>query len=105
MSKYKVSALWKKMYGEQNQVYDYAGRLMKRAACGNPNSRYAPTMDHVRPLACGGQDVLDNIIVCHRNTNLEKAAKFPHWKTNNQRFHAVRRKGSRVAYRIKKDET
>lgn len=76
---------------------------MKKSACGNPNSNYHPTLDHIRPLSKGGADVLDNIIICHRDTNEEKADKFPHWEANNRRFHAVRVKGSRVAYEIIED--
>lgn len=45
---------------------------MKKSACGNPNSKFHPTLDHIRPLSIGGSDVLENIIVCHRDTNEEK---------------------------------
>ena len=78
-------------------------RLMKKSACGNPNSTYHPTFDHIRPLSAGGCDVLENIIICHRDTNEEKADHFPHWKANGARFHAVRVKGSRVEYEIIED--
>ena len=103
MSKYKTINLWNHFYGARQEAYDYAGQLMKKSVCGNPNSAYQPTIDHIRPLSNGGQDVLDNIIICHRNTNEEKAENFPHWKTNGRRFHAVREKGSRVKHKIIKD--
>ena len=57
MSKFSVKDLWNERYGKQEDVYDYAGRLMKKSACGNPNSSYQPTIDHIRPLADGGKDV------------------------------------------------
>ena len=103
MSKYNTIDIWNKVYGKKDEVYDYAGRLMKKSACGNPNSKYHPTLDHIRPLSLGGADVVENIVVCHRDTNEEKADHFPHWKTNGKRFHSQRVKGSRVAYEIFKD--
>ena len=36
----------------------------------------------------------------HRDTNEEKDNKFPHWKTNNKRFIAIRVRGSRTSYKI-----
>ena len=103
MSKYKTIEVWNRVYGNKEDVYDYAGRLMKKSACGNPNSKYHPTLDHIRPLSNGGADVLENLIICHRDTNEEKANFFPHWVTNNQRFHAQRVRGSRVEYEIIRD--
>ena len=103
MSKYSTIEVWNRYYGNLEEVYDYAGRLMKKSACGNPNSKYHPTLDHIRPLSNGGSDVLDNIEICHRDTNAEKADKFPAWKANGRRFHAERVKGSRVAYEIVED--
>lgn len=104
MPKYNAKELWEKSFGSKEEVRDYAGRLMKKSACGNPNSAYFPTIDHIRPLSCGGQNIPDNIIICHCDTNAEKADRFPHWKTNGFRFHAERIKRSRVGYRIIKDK-
>jgi 5-methylcytosine-specific restriction endonuclease McrA len=103
MSKYHTVDVWNAVYGKQEEAYDYAGRLMKKSACGNPSSRFHPTLDHIRPLSKGGSDVPENIIICHRDTNEEKADRFPHWETNGNRYHTVRVKGSRVAYEIIKD--
>ena len=103
MSKYNTIDVWNRCYGNAEEVCDYAGRLMKKSACGNPNSKCHPTLDHIRPLSKGGSDVLENIVICHRDTNAEKADKFPAWKTNGNRYHAVRVRGSRVAYDIIED--
>lgn len=103
MSKYNTIDVWNKVFGSAQEARDYTGRLMKKSACGNPNSQYHPTLDHIRPLSKGGSDVLENIIVCHRDTNEEKADSFPHWKAKGKRYHAVRVKGSRVAYDIIED--
>lgn len=102
MSKYKTIDVWKHCFGNAQEVYDYAGRLMKKSACANPNSSYHPTIDHIRPLSKGGSDVLGNIIVCHRDTNEEKANSFPHWKANGKLFRAERVKGTRTDYEIVK---
>ena len=103
MSKYNIKELWDYQFGNKKEVKDYAGRLIMKSACSNPNSAYFPTIDHIRPLSQGGLDVLENIIICHRDTNLEKADNFPHWKTNCKRFHAQRVRGSRVEYEIYRD--
>ena len=100
MSKYRTIDVWNKVYGNQENAYDYAGRLMKKSACGNPDSAYHPTLDHIRPLSAGGCDVPENIVICHRDTNEEKADSFPHWKTNGKRFRAERVKGRRTAYTV-----
>ena len=74
MSKYNTIEVWNKIYGKRDEAYDYSGRLMKKSACGNPNSKFHPTLEHIRPLANGG------------------------------RFHAIRVRGSRVTYEIVEDE-
>ena len=100
MSKYRTIDLWNERYGNADEVYDYAGRLMKKSACGNPNSKHHPTLDHIRPLAKGGSDVRGNIEICHRDTNEEKGDSFPHWQTNGKSFRAERVKGTRTDYVI-----
>ena len=100
MSKFKTIELWEYFFGDKTEVYDYSGKLMKKSACGNPDSRYFPTIDHIRPLSKGGVDVLDNIVICHGDTNMEKDDSFPHWKVFGKSYHAERIKGSRVAYKI-----
>jgi 5-methylcytosine-specific restriction endonuclease McrA len=100
MSKQIVLKLWNERYGNKEDVYDYSGRLMKKSAIGNPNSNYEPTLDHIRPISKGGKDVLENLIVCNRITNQEKAEKFSTLKTNDITFQAVRDKGNIAAKQI-----
>lgn len=100
MSKYRTIDAWNAFYGKQETVVDYAGRIMKRSACGNPNSKYHPTLDHIRPLSAGGTDYLGNIEICHRDTNEEKADSFPHWTANGKKFRAERVRGTRTEYNI-----
>jgi len=100
MSKFTTKELWGKRYGKQEEVYDYAGMLMKKSACGNQKSQYHPTLDHIRPLSQGGQDIEGNIEICHRDTNEEKADSFPTWTANGKIFQAIRVKGKTGEYRI-----
>ena len=103
MSKYRTIDVWNQFFGNAEDVIDYAGRLIKKSACNNPNSKYFPTIDHIRPLSLGGVDTLSNIVICHRDTNEEKSNNFPHWKTNGNRYHAERVRGTRTEYEIYKD--
>jgi len=100
MSKYNTINVWNIKYGNKEEVEDYTGRLMKKSACGNLNSRYYPTIDHIRPISKGGSDTIDNIILCHSKTNEEKGDKFPHWKANGKRYKAIKEKGTKEKYRI-----
>lgn len=100
MSKYRTIDVWNQVYGKKETVCDYAGRLMKKSACGDPNSAYHPTLDHIRPTSAGGSDVIGNIEICHRDTNGEKANGFPHWTANDKNFRAKRIKGKRTDYEI-----
>lgn len=54
MSKYNLVTLWDSIFPYQNEVIDYAGRRMLKSAIGNLNSRYSPTIDHIRPISNGG---------------------------------------------------
>lgn len=91
MTKYSIKKLWDERYGKQEEVYDYAGRRMLKSACGNFHSAYQPTIDHIRPLSNGGKDTKENIVICHYETNEEKADHFPHWKVNGRRFYAKKK--------------
>ena len=103
MSKYNTIEVWNKVYGSKTEVYDYAGRLMKKSACGNPHSAYQPTIDHIRPISKGGKNVKSNIVICHWETNEEKGDFFPHWQANGHRFHARRTNGESNRYGIVKE--
>jgi CRISPR/Cas system Type II protein with McrA/HNH and RuvC-like nuclease domain len=100
MSRQALIKIWNETYGNKEDVIDYSGRLMKRSAIGNPRSRYEPTIDHIRPLSLGGKDVLENMVICNRLTNQEKADRFSTWIANGKTYQGVRVKGNRSAYRI-----
>ena len=98
MTKYTVKELWEERYGKAEEIIDYAGRRMLKSACGDPNSRCQPTIDHVRPISKGGRDVKGNIEICHVDTNYEKGDRFSTWKTNQRFFCAKRVKGTSTDY-------
>ena len=100
MSKYNLVGIWDQVFPGQNEAIDYAGRRMVRAAIGNQNSRFCPTIDHIRPLSNGGKDCLENIVICNQTTNEEKANSFPNWTTNGKRFQAKRVRGTSGEYDI-----
>lgn len=100
MSKYTTIEVWEIKYKNAEEIEDYSGRTMKKSACGNPNSDYFPTLDHIRPLSYGGLDILDNIEVFHRKTNEEKADSFPHWKANGKKYKAIKTRGKKNGYTI-----
>lgn len=101
MSKNSEAAMWNEIYGNQQEAYDYAGRRMVKAACGDQNSQYQPTIDHIRPYAKGGKNRPSNLILCNWETNEEKKDHFPHWKANGKRFHAERHNGGYIIVRDK----
>ena len=105
MSKYNLKDLWEYFYGRKTEAKDYTGRKMYKSALSDPSNPYQPTIEHIRPLSKGGSDVLENIIICRCDTNGEKADKFPAWIANKKRWHAVRVKGSRVAYKVEEDDS
>ena len=102
-SKYKVIDLWNERYGKCEEITDYTGVTMYKSACGNPNSSYEPTIDHIRPLSKGGKDIKENIVICHRDINFEKGDDYPHWNVNGKKFRAEKVKGKSGAYIICED--
>lgn len=104
MSKYTTIEIWNEVYGKLEEVKDYAGRLMKKSACGNPDSSFHPTLDHIRPISNGGKDIKGNLKICHTQTNQEKGDNFPHWKANGKKFKAVKKKGKSDSYEVVEDE-
>ena len=100
MSKYTVIGLWEQLYPYQTEVNDYTGRKMLKSAIGNQNSRYCPTIDHIRPLSRDGKDILGNIVLCNILTNQEKGDSFSTWKANGHIYQAQRVKGTSDEYDI-----
>ena len=100
MSRHNLKFLWDYFFPNQNEAYDYAGRRMLKSAIGNQNSRYCPTIEHIRPLSQGGRDTVENILLCNLQTNEEKADSFPTWNANGSCFQAKRVKGACGEYDV-----
>ena len=104
MSQYNLIALWEHVFPNQTEAYDYAGRRMLKSAIGNQNSKYCPTIDHIKPLSKDGKDIKGNIVICNILTNEEKGDSFPHWKANGKRYKAQKVKGKSGEYDIYLDD-
>jgi hypothetical protein len=96
--------LWEERYGTKITVTDYSGRIMDKSAYGNSDSKFGWNIDHIRPESAGGTNKQCNLEICHIQTNIEKADKFPHWEANGQRFKAVKYEHERNCYKIVKDD-
>ncbi|MCL2630488.1 MAG: HNH endonuclease [Firmicutes bacterium] len=68
-------SVWEREFGNAIQVQDFMGRLMQKGAQGKTDSRYAWSVDHILPLAKGGNDTADNKQIVNMLTNCEKADK------------------------------
>ena len=103
MSKYKTIDVWNRVFGAKQEAYDYAGRLMKKSACGDPKTlitRRLTTSARFPPAAAMSSKTSSFAIVIPTR---KKADHFPHWKANGTHYHARRVKGSRVEYEIIED--
>lgn len=100
MTHLKIEDLWEIMFKDKEEVTDYAGRKISRAALNNSQSELHPTITYIRPLSLGGKDVAENIVICHTETSQEKAESFPTWTANGKAFQAKRVMGYRNEYDI-----
>lgn len=83
-------SLWKKRYGKETRVKDFAGREIDKGAYGNRNSEYGWNLDHILPQSQGGKDTESNLICCHIKTNDEKADKYPVFNANGKTFEIIK---------------
>ncbi len=104
MSKFDLKKLWEEIYGNKKEVEDYTGRRIVESAIGNQNSKYCPTIDHIKPISKEGKDIKGNIVICNIMTNEEKGDNFPHWKANGKKYKAKKVKGKSGEYDIYLDE-
>ena len=71
----KKMSFWEKEFGNVNEAKDFAGRLIKKCAYGQVNSKYGWEIDHIQPLSKGGKDNDENKQIVHVITNDEKENK------------------------------
>ena len=60
---------------------DYAGAWMRYADYGNRNSQYGWEIDHLKPLAQGGEEVMTNYLPLQWQNNVRKGDNYPRWAT------------------------
>lgn len=66
------SSLWRK---------DICGKVMKFTEHGNRNSEYGWEIDHIKAVANGGDDNINNLQPLHWTNNSTKGDK-PNWRCN-----------------------
>ena len=93
--------LWNKQFGDETRVTDFANREIDKGAYNDRNSKYGWNVDHILPVSQGGKTNDSNLIVCHIQTNDEKADKFPCFTANGIKFEIVKVQNH---YEIKKVE-
>lgn len=93
-------AAWECYFGEEDEVCDYGGRMIRKSDYGKKNSQYRPEFAYICPLEKGGKDVMENIVVCHADSIVEKADLFPGWKCNGHSFMARQSLVSEFGYDI-----
>lgn len=57
--------------------HDICGAVMKYSDHGGTNSKYGWEIDHVKPRALGGPNVIDNLQPLQWENNRKKADTFP----------------------------
>ena len=93
--------LWNKQFGDETRVTDFANREIDKGAYNDRNSKFGWNVDHILPVSQGGKTNDSNLIVCHIQTNDEKADKFPCFTANDIKFEIVKVQNH---YEIKKVE-
>ena len=76
------SAVWWKgrqipNYDSTEWMHDIAGRVMKWSEHGNRNSKFGWEIDHIYPVALGGEDDMSNLQPLNWETNAKKGDQYP----------------------------
>jgi len=79
-----IDLVWKKGkittgYDADTYRKDTCGAWMKRTDYGNTSSKYGWEIDHIKPVAEGGTDDLDNLQPLYWENNRHKGDDWPKW--------------------------
>lgn len=85
-SQTEIDMVWRKAKTIQSvdpnsMRQDYAGAWIRYSDYGNRNSQYGWEIDHIKPLALGGSDDLDNFLPLQWNNYIRKGDDYPRWST------------------------
>jgi len=77
-----VEAVWKKGRPEAGLTSfrkDSCGASMMRNAYGDRSSKFGWEIDHIKPVALGGSDAIDNLQPLQWENNAHKSDNWPRW--------------------------
>ncbi len=81
-----IDSVWNKAQIDPNNdpnVFrkDYAGAWIRRDQYGERDAKYGWEIDHIKPLAKGGSDSIENLVPLHWENNAQKSDNYPQWET------------------------
>lgn len=81
-----IDSVWNKALIDPNNdpnVFrkDYAGAWIRRDQYGERETKYGWEIDHMKPLAKGGSDSIENLVPLHWKNNARKSDDYPQWET------------------------
>ncbi len=78
-----IEAVWRKGTPEKDYPgfrKDTCGASMSRERYGDRSSPFGWEIDHIKPIAAGGTDVLSNLQPLQWQNNVHKGDDFPNWQ-------------------------
>ncbi len=79
-----VQAVWEKGrhtnkvgFGPEEWRQDIVGHMISRVQHGRRESKFGWEIDHIKPVALGGSDDLDNLQPLYWRTNVSKGDQYP----------------------------
>ena len=79
-----VQAVWEKGghtnkvgFGPEEWRQDIVGHMISRDKHGRRDSKFGWEIDHIKPVALGGSDDLDNLQPLYWRTNVSKDDQYP----------------------------
>lgn len=87
MLKEQALRIWEREFGDVDYAHDFTGRKIKRADYEVEN-QVGWVVSYVKPLALGGPQNVDNEIIMHRISELEKGKNYPDFEVVGVKYRA-----------------